>query len=286
MARFGFPMVAQDMVERVRDVIESVVVGRHLDAASLGQYRYGKRLGLLPGVGVLEIGAYVLFPAFSRISSDPVRLRSAFLRVLTWLWFAVAPVSALLVALGEPLVVILLGEPWREASIAMMSLIGYGLGEAMNAVSYESMKGAGRSERLNWMNGLSLVLGVGLLFALVPWGLLGVGLAFSATSILVGVAGLFTACGVVGVPFGAALARMVPGTVGALVALAVVAPFEHLVAHADRHSFIAGLAILALESIAFAVIYVITVAIVAPDMGRHIRETAAAAMTRVVATLR
>lgn len=265
MAQFALPLMIQGVAERLRELVESVVVGRGLSPTSLGYYRYGRRIAMLPGVAVVEIASYLLFPAFSRIADDPVRFKRGFLRALGVIWLASAPMAALLVAVGQPLVVVLLGEQWRGAGVVLVAMAGFGLGEAMNSVSVEAMKGAGRSQRLNWMTVLSFVVGVGLLILLLPLGLLGVGLAVSATAVLVGATGLGLALPVVGVSVGDILRRIVPPVIGSLVAIAAIAPLEHFVLHSDERTVGVGLGLLALESIGFGLLYLATLRLIAPS---------------------
>ena len=130
--------------------------------------------------------AHVLFPAFSRISDDSSRFRAAFLRALGWIWFAALPIGALLVVVGQPVVVLLLGEEWRSAGAAAAAMAGVGLGTALLAVAREAIKGAGRSSLLNWSTALSLVVGLPLIVLLLPFGLVGVGIAISVTYLVVG----------------------------------------------------------------------------------------------------
>ena len=74
------------------------LVGRQLGTGDLGQYRYAYRIASMPSMAVIQICSYVLFPAFSRISGDPLRFREAFLRALGWIWFAALPAGMLLVS--------------------------------------------------------------------------------------------------------------------------------------------------------------------------------------------
>lgn len=282
MARFAFPLVIDGLVDRFREVIDTAVVGRGLGEASLGHYRYGRRIAMLPGVAVVQVCSYVLFPAFSRIAGDPARLKAAFLRALGWIWFAAVPAAALLVALGEPLVVVLLGERWRGAGVALVAMAGYGLGEAMNAVSAESMKGAGRSHLINWMTLVGLVTGVGLLVALLPFGLPGVGLAISGAAIIVGVTGLLLARAVVGVSITDLLRRLVPPVFAALIAMAVIAPLEHLVVHSDQRAVLAALGLLTLESLGFLLIYLGVLRLIAPSTVTVLTSAARAFLARKI----
>ena len=181
LARYGFPLLLGSAAERIRDVLEALLVGRILGVATLGLYRYGKRLAQLPGMAVLQVGAFVLFPAFARIAGDRDRVASAFTRALQWLWVVALPVTGLLIALGEPLAVALLGEQWRAAGVGLVAMAGIGLGQVLSAVSAEALKGVGRPERLNRDDVVSLVCGVGLVLLLIPFGLIGVGIAMSVT---------------------------------------------------------------------------------------------------------
>ena len=161
-------------------------MGRVLGTGDLGQYRYAYRIASLPSLVIITICSHVLFPAFSRISDDNSRFRAAFLRALCWIWFAALPVGALLVVTGQPVVVLLLGEEWRSAGAAAAAMAGIGLGVALSSVTSEAIKGAGRSSLLNWLTALNIGLGLPLIVLLLPFGLVGVGIAISVTYLVVG----------------------------------------------------------------------------------------------------
>lgn len=256
LARFAYPLLIQSVVWQVREAGQAALVGRFLGAASLGQFRYGRRVGLVPAQAVVQVGSYVLFPAFSRLASEPERLKVAFLRSLRWLWISAAPVAALIVAVGEPSVVLLLGERWREAGLFLVGMAGYGASIALKAAAGEAIKGTGRSRLLNWASAAQLVLGLGLVLVALPFGLFGVGLAISVTEIALAVLVLGLAKSVVGFSMGELSSRLVPPLISALVALAAVGPLEHLLIEADEHgSILIGLMIIAGETMVFAAIY-------------------------------
>lgn len=265
LARFGAPLLTAGIAERFFDMVTAAAAGNSLDEAAVGQYRYGRRVAMLPGLAVLQICSYALFPAFSRIAGEPDRLKRAFLRALGWIWFVAAPVTALTIAIGVPLVVVLLGEPWRGAGVVAVAMAGFGLGEAMNSVAGEAMKGAGRSELLNWMTLTGLVVGIGLLFLLLPFGLVGIGLAISTAALSAGALGLFLAAPVVGVSGSEIAGRMLPPVVASLVAMAVITPLEHLVLHSDERGVAASLGLLTLDAVGFAVVYLAAMRVIAPS---------------------
>ena len=255
MARFSFPVFLGVVAERAREVFEQVLVGRWLGGAALGQYRYGYRIASLPSLGIIQICSYILFPAFSRIAGDAERFRNAFLRALTWIWFAALPVAAMMIALAPSAVPLLLGDRWQPAGHAAAAMAGIGLGVALMSAAAEAVKGAGRSSLLNWMTALSLALGLPLLMLLIPFGLVGVGVAISLSYLVVGVLSLGLARPVVGVSWRELAVCLTPTTLSAAAALAVAIPVERLVAGSIGYHGAVGLVLLTAECAALVVVY-------------------------------
>ena len=54
LARYGLPLVIGMFVARIYALIESVVVGRGLSEAALGNYRYGQRIAMIPQKIIIE----------------------------------------------------------------------------------------------------------------------------------------------------------------------------------------------------------------------------------------
>src|SRR5574337_144633 len=281
LAGFSLPLLLDGIAERSRDLVQQVLVGRAFGTAGLGQFRYGFRIALLPGLAVLQICGYVLFPAFSRISGDGTRFRQAFLRALGWIWLAALPVGALLLAVGQPVVVLLLGEKWRAAGAAASAMAGIGLGAALSSVAAEAVKGAGRSRLLNWLTAINVGLGLPLIVFLLPFGLVGVGVAISVTYLVCGFVSLVQARSVVGVSVRDTIACVMPSTLSALIALGVVMPLERFVVRSDRHPALLGLASIIAECVLFSVVYICALRLISPTWYGSIRDV----VVRVLAKL-
>jgi O-antigen/teichoic acid export membrane protein len=281
LAGFSLPLLIGGIAERSREVVEQVLVGRALGTAGLGQFRYGYRIASLPSVAVVQICAYVLFPAFSRISGDGTRFRQAFLRALGWIWLAALPVGALLVVVGQPVVVLLLGEKWRAAGAAASAMAGIGLGAALNSVAAEAVKGAGRSSLLNWLTAIFVGLGLPLIVLLLPFGLVGVGVAISVTYMVAGFVSLVLARSVVGVSVRDTIACVMPSTLSALIALGVVMPLDRFVVRSDQHPALLGLASIIAECVLFSVVYIGALRLISPTWYGSIRDV----VVRVLAKL-
>ncbi|MEJ2888008.1 oligosaccharide flippase family protein [Actinomycetospora aeridis] len=281
LARFAFPLVLEAVGERTREVAETALVGRSMNEAALGNYRYGQRLSKLPGLAIVQVGSYVLFPAFSRIAGDTDRLRIAFLRALRWIWLAAVPVAVLAVALGIPAVVLLLGEEWRGAGVALVAMSGYGVGVALQAVAGETLKGIGRTQLLNWVTGVDLVFGIGLLVLLLPLGLVGVGLAITVAALAGGTVTLVLAVRAIAMPWGAVLGVLWPPVVAAVIPGVLLWLLEHSVVHADLDGALGGILELVAEVGLFSVLYLVGIRVLAPSSFSVISSTALRLLRRV-----
>ncbi|WP_433783520.1 lipopolysaccharide biosynthesis protein [Actinomycetospora sp. CA-101289] len=277
LAGYSFPLIVSGLTDNIRNVAQQTLVGRGLDVAAAGQYRYGRRIGILPGQAIIQVASYVLFPAFARIASDIERFHHGFLRSLRMLWTATVPFAVMLVALGQPMIVVLLGEQWRPAGLFVAAMAGYGPGTAMSAIGFESIKGSGRSRRIHWLTVISLVVGLGGLVALIPFGLLGVGLAASLEGLVSGIASLALA-----MPLARATVRqvsgvLVPPLIAGAVAGVAVGLLEHTVVHADQRTLVVGLLAITGEAVLLLLLFVGVLYLIAPQ---SLRDVAAAVLRR------
>lgn len=283
LAKFGFPLVVAALGWRAKVMAEAVIVGRGLGAALLGQYRYAQRIAQIPERGIVDVGAIALFPAFSRISGDKERLRAAYLRALRWSMIGGAPLTALMISLGEPAVVVVLGEPWREAGVAVVAMAGLGVGRALAIVCEEAIKGAGRTPLLNWCTATEVGAGLFLVIILIgPLGLFGVGLALSITTILAAIIAVGLAKSVVDVPIKPLARAVAPAIAAAALACAVTLYLEHSVLHSDSHPEVVAIGLLALDAVVFGLVYFAALFLVAPTTMRELRVVVLQRARRVI----
>ena len=285
MAMFSFPLLLDNVSHSIREAFQQVLLGRRLGTADLGQYRYGSQMAAMPAMAIVEVFGYVLFPAFARVAADPARFRDAFLRALGWTWFGALPVGALLLVAGRPVVVLLLGDQWHPAGTAAMAMAGIAVGAALQALGITTIKGASRPSLVNWLSALGLVLHIPLILLLLPFGLVGVGIGLSVTFIACGVVSVLLARSVVEASMRDILESVVPSTLSAVVALAVVFPLEHLVTKSDRYVEPVGLAAVVAECLLFAGIYIGVLRLVSPSRYRSVSRLVGDVATRFAGAL-
>jgi O-antigen/teichoic acid export membrane protein len=287
LSRYGLPLVLGLLAARGRTLAEAFAVGRWLSPSSLGFFRYAQRIARLPTTAIIEIGSNALFPAFSRIAGDRDRMLAAYTRALHWGMVAASATAGLMLALGEPAVVVLFGEPWRNAGLALVAMSGIGIGYAMTCVSEEAIKGAGRTKLLNWLTAMDLIVGVGLLVALILWGgLMGASLSLSLTSIVIGLVMLVLARQVIVVP----VRQLVSALGTPMPALAVAAGttwlFEHYLMKSESRPLPIAIGCLLLDGLVYTITFLSTLSVFARPSAKAVLRIGLMVVRRIRERLR
>jgi PST family polysaccharide transporter len=275
LAGYGRHVLTGAILQESTRSVNTLLIGRFIGAAALGQYRFGWRIATSATAPVLSAAAYVLFPAFARISTDETRYAAAFLRALRLLAFFVIPLSFILFGIGEPLTVLLLGERWRMAGRVLTALCGLGAGVAIASTSFTALKSSGRPDLLTRANILWTTLTIALAVCLLPLGVVGVAAGMSVSSAVAAAYALRIAARVVGVRRRSVFQEIWPPAVAAVVMSLAVAFLERFVLSAADKGSAFGLMLLALEVVFGAIIYLVIMALLArttlADVSRSIR---------------
>jgi O-antigen/teichoic acid export membrane protein/glycosyltransferase involved in cell wall biosynthesis len=292
LAGYGRHVVISEFISHVGLVVNTVLLGRFVSAGALGQYRYASRLGALPHEVVVNAGSYVLLPAFSRISHDRERFERAFRSSLRWVMTVVVPTSLLLVPLGQPAAVLVLGARWRPAGEALMVICIASAGRAAGSVVSEALKAAGRPDVLPRLQLLHAALVSVLMLAFLPFGLVGIAAGFTLGSLAAGAYAVIRTVIVLDLPRRPLASVMWPPYCAGLAMLALVFALDRLVIHSDQHGVAAGIGLLAVEALVGLVVYLSLLSALAPDTAAdlsralHVRErTRGPHVTRVGAPL-
>jgi O-antigen/teichoic acid export membrane protein len=265
LTRFGRPVLAAEFMRRVALEIPVLALGRFAGTGPLGQYTYSARVATQPLKAMVNVGGYVLLPAFSRIAAERDRFQLAILRSLRWVSATTFPVSMLLVPLGTPAVVLIFGETWREAGYGAMALAGYCAALSLDSLASEAWKAHGRPDMLPRMHGTSLTLTTICVGALVPFGLVGVTIGMSVSAIGVAAYAVWGMNSALDIPLKSMQREIWPAAVAATVMAGALFCLEHFVVHADRHGTVEGLVLLVAEALLGVAIYLGLLAVLAPD---------------------
>jgi len=132
---FGKYAMLIGLLGYVMQMADNILLGRLFNATVLGTYVIAYNLAVLPIHGIANVIVSVTFPAYAEISSGrhSQRLEGAFLRVFTTSSMGLAMTTALLLLLGNEIVVLLYGAKWAAAgtTLRVLSLLVFCRGFAV-----------------------------------------------------------------------------------------------------------------------------------------------------------
>ncbi|MCW2997232.1 MAG: putative polysaccharide biosynthesis protein [Solirubrobacterales bacterium] len=175
---------ASELLRRSASQVDVLSLGSVASAGAVGQYRNGLRLARQPHDGWVQVAAYVLLPTFARMRDDPVRFRAAVQQTTATMFMVVAPLVAMLVAVGHPATMLALGRQWSEAGYVVMALAGFVAGGTFVSLASEVLKAAGRPQLLVRTHVATLLTTCACVPALAWLGPVGAALGVSLSTVL------------------------------------------------------------------------------------------------------
>lgn len=123
--RFGLFQMGDNTLNYLNSTIDVLLVGKLTGTHELGLYSISKSLTMRPAGLINPIFNRVAFPVMSHSQDDQAALRNMFLSGLRLLCFINFPIYAFMFVAAEPLVRILLGEPWLQAAPVLQIMALY-----------------------------------------------------------------------------------------------------------------------------------------------------------------
>jgi lipopolysaccharide exporter len=133
--RFGKFLTASSMLQYFIQQGDKAVIGRLLDASALGIYSLAYRFSVLVSDPLNNLVISILFPAYSKIQDDLIKLKEYYLRALKFTSLISIPVFIGTLFLADELVELLLGSKWLPAVPVIRILAALGIFSVINALN-------------------------------------------------------------------------------------------------------------------------------------------------------
>lgn len=144
----------------------NIVVGRVLGIGSLGIYQMGYKIATLPISEISDVVNKVIFPIYSKMSTDLVRLRRAFFRTMAVVTLLVFFLGILIFLLPENLIIYVLGKEWADIFLILKILVFYGIFRAIIGTTASLFLALGRQ---NYFAVTTFFRLIGLSITIVPF---------------------------------------------------------------------------------------------------------------------
>lgn len=168
---FGSKLALSGIIDTLYNNIYLIVIGKVFKASDLGYYTRSSQFAQFPSSNLSAIMQRVTFPVLCTIQDDDDRLRSVYRRFLRLSAFVVFPLMCGLAGVSYPFIRLILGEKWLFSAellqIICLSMMWY----PVHAINLNLLQVKGRSDLFLRLEIVKKCLGVAVLCATVPLGL-------------------------------------------------------------------------------------------------------------------
>jgi O-antigen/teichoic acid export membrane protein len=221
---FGGGLVGAELLNQAAQNIDTLLIGRFLGAAALGDYALAYTLATLPQGRVAPALVRVVFPTLVHLQDDDRGARITYCRLVRGLALISFPSLTALAMLGPSFLPLLYGKEWNGATLALPALCVAGAFYAMATTVGVIYRSRGRADQELWTTAFRAVLlcasvAVGLV---VGWSVTGVAIAVAVYAVVSTLAFQPAANRLIGLRMRDTLLAWLPGTLAAGAAAAAI----------------------------------------------------------------
>lgn len=253
---FGINIVGMNFLNFFNRRSDDLLIGYFLGPVALGFYTVGYRMLRIVTKVVANTMTQVAFPTFSRLQTQPDRMRRAFYSATQLTSLIAFPAFIALAVLAPEFVETVYGEQWAPSATIMQILAFIGILHASYYFNRSVILGAGRP---TWALALATITAVANVVAFsiaVHWGIVAVAIAYVARAYLFSPLPLIVVHRIIGLDVRAYLGQFAVPLAGSLVMAAVMLGARELAGSAS--------VFLISATLAGAASYLVTVRILSP----------------------
>ena len=182
---FGYKMLLTGILATLYRNIYNIIIGRTYSAETLGYYTRAISLKDVVSMSVLGTVSKVGYPLLSSLQDDKERLSSGFKQLIKHVSYLNFPIFFGMIAISEPLIILLLGEKWISVIPYFRVLCLSAILAPHNSLNLNVLQIVGRSDLFLKIDVIKVAIGLcmislSMIFNLGMKGLLGTILILSA----------------------------------------------------------------------------------------------------------
>jgi O-antigen/teichoic acid export membrane protein len=190
IAGFSGNLMGFNIVNYFARNADYLLIGRVLGTVPLGLYTLAYRLMLYPISNISGVMVQALFPAFSRMQSDPKRLSHAYIRACKYLALLTFPLMAGMSLMAGEVIIVVFGPNWVDATTTLRVLALVGLFQPLVSLYGSVILALGYSSwYFRWGLIISAVMCISFAIGL-PWGINGVATSYLLAQIITTIVGI------------------------------------------------------------------------------------------------
>jgi O-antigen/teichoic acid export membrane protein len=169
---FGSKLLVSGLIYTIYQNLYTLVIGKLFAPSKLGHYTRAQQFSSFPSSNLTGVIQRVTYPVLCEIRNDEEHLKSVYRRFLKISAFVVFPLMIGLSAVSVPLVHVILGSKWDYCSQLLQILCFSMMWYPIHAINLNLLEVKGRSDLFLKLEIIKEILGVAVLCATAPFGLL------------------------------------------------------------------------------------------------------------------
>lgn len=174
MFSYGSKILASGLIHTLYININTLCIGKFYSPADLGYYSRGCQFPQLLGQNFTSVVQRVTFPILAKIQDDDDRLVGVYRKYIKLVSMFLIFALMLLVALGKPLVLVLLSDTWSDAVIYLQIFAFAMMTDHVTQLNLNLLKVKGRSDLILKLEIVKKTISFVILIAAIPLGVLAI----------------------------------------------------------------------------------------------------------------
>lgn len=157
---FGGKLLISGLLDTAYNNVYQIIIGKKFDAVSVGQYTQANQISSIPAMTMTNIIQRVTYPMFSHMQDEPKKMEEYYLLTMKVAALFIFPLMAGIAIVAQPLLQILLGTQWIEASELVIYLALAYMLYPIHAINLNLLQVKGRSDLFLKLEIIKKILGV------------------------------------------------------------------------------------------------------------------------------
>lgn len=188
---YGWKILCVGLIDTIYTQIYSIIIAKKYTAADLAYYNRGNSFPNL-GISLIEpVIDGVLFPALSNCNDNPKMMKAVTKKVSNISSYVMGSLMFMLMAIAQPLVIVILTEKWLPCVIFLQIACIAGFFRPLQIINNCVIRSSGHSGLLLKINLLKKGIGVTLLLISMRFGIIAIALSLLVTNIISTIINIF-----------------------------------------------------------------------------------------------
>ena len=168
---FGYKLLISGLIDTLYRNIYLLIIGKYFSAQELGYYTRAYQFQALPSQNINSVIARVIYPVLAQMQDDKKALKRNYQKLIKSVMFITFVLMMGMAAVAEPMVITLIGEPWRPCVIYLQLLCFVGMMYPLHALNLSMLTVQGRSDLFLKLEIIKKILAVPVIVIGVMFGI-------------------------------------------------------------------------------------------------------------------